>query len=439
MQALTLFMIVAVTTFDFFAAGDKWGRWAYLPSWSAYLAELTGIAAAAVVIFAGARNGFRYVRPAYWLMFGFLVLVILSGAITNAVNAGPIFAGIRAYLRAIPWFLLPAVFAFTDSQVKTQLRLLVAIAVIQLPFAVQQASTAISLGKITGDWTVGTLMLSPTLSIFLICCICIAAAFAARRQLKPWHFIVLALIFLIPTTINETKATFFLLPIGLFVTFMVASRAGQRARYGALALISIGVSTAIFVPIYDSFIAEREYAVPLMDFISDPERMKRYLSTTDDIGVVGKDVGRLDSIVVPWRRLSADPAQLAFGYGIGNVSHSALGHGFVGRHFQAFGAFADFTFSRLLLELGVLGLFGVLALLWMIFRDSHVVSQRGDGVISTLAAGWAGVVAVITLSTLYSEVIAPTSLSYLFWYLSGLIAAARMRPSTQGIRSNSGV
>jgi hypothetical protein len=428
MQGLTLFMIVVVTTFDFFSTGDKWGRWAYLPGWSGYLAELTGVAAAAVVIFAGARNGFRFVRPAYWLVFGFLVLIIASGAITNRVEAGPVFAGIRSYLRAIPWFLLPAVIAFTDSQIKTQLRLLVAIAAIQLPFAVQQASTAVSLGKITGDWTIGTLMLSPTLSIFLICCICIAAAFAARRKLKPWQFLVLFLVFLIPTTINETKATFFLLPVGLFVTFMAAAKVGQRARYAAIALLVTGVSTAIFVPIYDSFIADREYSVPLMDFLSDPDRMKRYMSTTDDIGVVDKDVGRLDSIVVPWRRLSADPAQLAFGYGIGNVSHSALGHGFVGRHFQVFGAFADFSFSRLLLELGVLGLIGVYTLMWMIFRDSQMVSKEGDDFRSTLAAGWTGVVAVITLSTLYSEIMASTALSYLFWFFSGVVAAARMNP-----------
>ena len=138
--------------------------------------------------------------------------------------------------------------------------------------------------------------------------------------------------------------------------------------------------------------------------------MKRYMSTTDDVGVVGKDVGRLDSIVVPWRRLSADPAQLAFGYGIGNVSHSALGHGFIGRHFQTFRAFADFTFSRLLLELGVLGVIGVLSLMWMIFKDSYVLSQRGQDLTGTLAVGWAGAVVVITLSTLYSEIIAATSL-----------------------------
>lgn len=428
MQALTLFMIVVVTTFEFFATGDKWGRWALLPGWSAYVAELTGVVAAAVVIFVGARSGFRYVRPAYWVVFGFLVFTIISGALTNSVDAGPIFAGIRAYLRAIPWFLLPAVIAFTDSQVKTQLRLLVAIAAIQLPFAAQQASTAVSLGKITGDWTIGTMMLSPTLSIFLICGICIAAAFAARRQIRPWQFIVLFVVFLIPTTINETKATFFLLPVGLFVTFMAVSKVGQRVRYAALALVVASVSTVIFVPIYDSFIADREYAVPLMEFLSDSDRMKRYMSTTDDIGVVGKDVGRLDSIVVPWRRLSRDPAQLAFGYGIGNVSHSALGHGFVGRHFQVFGPFADFTFSRLLLELGLMGLIGVYALMWMIFRDSQTVAQRGDDLMSTFAAGWTGAVAVIVLSTLYSEIIAPTSLSYVFWYLSGLVAAARMRP-----------
>jgi hypothetical protein len=242
---------------------------------------------------------------------------------------------------------------------------------------------------------------------------------------------VLFLVFLIPTTINETKATFFFLPVGLFVTFMVASRAGQRVRYAVLAFITIGVSTAIFVPIYDSFIAERQYAVPLMDFLTDTDRMKRYMSTTVDVGVVGKDVGRLDSIVVPWRRLSTDPAQLAFGYGIGNVSHSALGHGFIGHHFQVFGPFAGLAFSRLLLELGLLGLIGVFSLMWMIFKDSYVLSQRDQDLTGTLAVGWAGAVVVITLSVFYSDIIAATSLSYLFWYVSGLVAAARMRRRTR--------
>jgi hypothetical protein len=433
MQALTLFMIVVVTTVEFFATGDKWGRWAFLPGWSPYLAELTGVAAAAVVIFVGARTGFKNVRPAYWLVFGFIIFTVVAGAIMNRVDSGPIFAGIRSYLRAIPWFLLPAVIAFSDSQLRTQLRLLIAIAAIQLPFAVQQTLTAVGLGKITGDWTAGTLMLSPTLSIFLICSMCIAAAFAARRQIKPWQFALLFLLFLIPTTINETKATFFLLPVGLFVTFMVASRSGQRARYAAVALVIIGLATAIFVPIYDSFIAEREYAVPLKDFLSDPDRVKRYMSTTDDIGVGDENVGRLDAIVVPFRRLAVDPAQLAFGYGIGNVSHSALGHAFIGRHYRLFGPFTGITFSRVVLELGVLTLIAVLVLLWMIFRDARAVAERGDDVTATIAAGWAGVVVVMTLSMLYSDVMADGSLSFLFWYFSGLVAAARMRPRVQSI------
>ena len=51
--------------------------------------------------------------------------------------------------------------------------------------------------------------------------------------------------------INETKATLVLLPIGLLVTFLCASRPGARIKQLGLVLGLTAVFLALFVPTYN--------------------------------------------------------------------------------------------------------------------------------------------------------------------------------------------
>jgi hypothetical protein len=429
MQALTLFMIVVVTTFEFLSQGDRWGNWAILPGWAPYLAELLGAAALVYVVFAGTRNRFQFVRPAYWFVLGALVVMITCGVVVNEVGSGPVFAGIRNYLRAIPWFFVPAVFAYSESQIRTQLSLLFIIALIQLPLAVQQrvATAGRGIGAVTGDWTSGTLMLSGGLSIFLICGVCLAAAYLVRKRLTLWQFCTLAVLLLFPTTINETKGTLVLLPVGLLLAFVAAARPGRRLGYVLAGTVTLTLFVAVFVPIYDYLNKERAYAVPLAEYLNDPERLERYLAPRKKLDATG-GAGKIDSIVKPLQDLSSDPLRFVFGYGIGNVSDSALGHGFVGRYYRAFAPYATETsLGLLILELGVAGVTLIGALMWLIYRDAWAVARREDDFISAFAAGWVGVSAVIALSLAYTAIVGLASLSFLFWYFAGLVAADRMR------------
>lgn len=426
MQKLTLLMIVAVTTFDFLVKGDRWGRWSVLPGGAQYLPELLSVAALIAVVVLGIRSRFRDVQPKYWVIFAALLLVIGCGIVANAVPAGPVFAGMRNYLRAISWFLLPAVFVFTEDHLRAQFRLLLFIALVQIPLAVDQMIRTQASGRFTGDWTAGTLILSHTLSIFLICAICVAAAMVARRIIRPLHFLIIFLLLLLPTTINETKATFFLLPLGLFVAFLSAASPQRRLRTVVSAVAVVGLFLAVFLPTYDYIRKDRPYSVPLTEFLTDSQRMERYFWTKEGVGTV-REVGRGASVVVSWQQVASDPTTLAFGFGIGNVSDSALGHGFVGRHFNILGPFAKISFSLILLELGLIGLLLVLFLMWQIASDSRVVAQRAEGRVGALAAGWVGVTAIMVASMLYIPVVAQSSLSYLFWFYSGIVVAQRVR------------
>ena len=138
-------------------------------------------------------------------------------------------------------------------------------------------------------------------------------------------------------------------------------------------------------------------------------------------------MGRLDAVTVPFLLLAKDPAQLLFGVGIGNATHSSLGPAFTGRYNYLLEPFLITTLSVVVSELGVLGLCLLLGVYWLIYSDCRAVADSESKVMSGIALGWAGVTAVMVLSLPYKNLIPSAALSFLFWYLSGVIAAERMR------------
>jgi hypothetical protein len=88
--------------------------------------------------------------------------------------------------------------------------------------------------------------------------------------------------------------------------------------------------------------------------------------------------------------------------------------------------------SSFILELGLLGLALTLLINFLIYQDSRVVANRGEGWIATTAAGWTGATAIIAMAMFYTTIDSSVAISYPFWYLSGLIAAQRMRLRREG-------
>jgi hypothetical protein len=424
-------MLLVVTTVEFFVNGDTWGRWAVLPKAAQYLPEILGGIALLIVASLGAGNRFRYVRPEYWLFFGGIAAVVLCGVIVNRVESGTVFAGLRTYLRALPWFFIPAVYGFSDKQIREQLRLLLAICLIQVPLAVQQLMSTRSgfAGDIyTGDWISGTMLVSSTLSIFLVGAICIATGLAIRRRITGRQFLMLFILLLLPTTINETKGTLLLLPLGLVLAFFSATRPKVRLKYAVvLVLLTVGF-LATFVPIYNHLIAARAYPKEIAEYFTDPQKLESYMKKGVDIGAT-ETAGRYDSVVVTSSFIARDPVTLAFGLGIGNASNSALGKGFTGHYFDVLKPFLVTSFARVVSELGAIGFALLVVIYWLIFSDARIVARSNDGLLGALAAGWTGVAAIMLVALFYKDVVTQVPLSFVFWYLSGLLAAERARAS----------
>ena len=395
-----------------------------LPPQLAFLPEGLSALVVLYVIVAGAAKRFHNVRAQYWIVFGLIAVIIVCGIVSNQVAPGPVFAGLRYYARAIPLFFLPAVYAFTEENIRKQMRLLLLVCLVQFPLAVRERLVVMHSGRWSGDSVVGSFEDSSVLSIILICAACVATAMVMRGKLTRMKYLLLFFILLIPTTINETKATLILLPIGLVTTMLVASAPGRRLRVAVGAVTLLATFFAIFAPIYDYLERDNPYKVSIVNFFTEQEKFQHYVDQNADTG--SKHVGRLDGITVPWRHLSRDPVQFAFGVGIGNASHSQMGEHFTGAYYLIFQKFLLSSLTSFMLEIGIFGTALVFVLYWMIFKDAVIVARSDETFMGPFAAAWTGIVAMTLFTLPYKTTYVFPSLSYFFWYLSGVVAARRM-------------
>jgi hypothetical protein len=331
-------------------------------------------------------------------------------------------------MRAIPLFLIPAVFAFTDKQIWTQIKLMLAIGLLQVPVACYQRYVIWSAGRFSGDDVRGTAGDSGILSIVLIGMALVLVGCYMRKQISKTRFFTLFFLLLLPTMINETKATVVLLPIGLLTTIVAGSPAGQRLKIFALGLVLLGTFGAILVPVYDMMAANRPYKNEqhLLDFFTNQEEIDKYLEAKGNAGIgTSHPVRRGDQIKVPFEYLAKDPVKLAFGLGMGNASHSNLGQQYQGTYYDLFQYFSVLSISTFLLEIGLFGTGVVFVLYALLFFDATALAREDTGLRGSLAIGWIGIVPVIAAATFYTAIHTFAILSYFFWYFAGVVAARR--------------
>lgn len=398
----------------------------YAPGSMKFMPELVSAIAVLCVLLAGVRQRFQYVSARYWLAFVLIGITLLGGIAVNSLGTGPIIAAMRLYLRAVPFFFIPAVFQFTERQLKQQMGLLLALTLLQVPLAGYQRWEYVKLGWATGDYVFGTLQDSGILSIFLISVAVVMTALMLRGRMSKLLYALLFFIVLIPTMINETKITVILLPLGLLTVLIVGAPAGRRLVLTIWAMTLLVAFGAVFIPVYDYLNEGRQYSKKLTDFFSDEQEVSKYVASGETAGS-DKQAGRVDAVVVPFNYISREPTRFVFGIGMGNASRSSMGKNFSGRYYLLFKSFTTTSAGIFLLEIGTMGLGLALLVQFFIFRDALALARSGPSLESALAAGWAAVVVMIGISTFYAPLHLFESVSYLFWYYSGIIAAARVR------------
>jgi len=407
------------------------------------IAMLSGGIFALLALIAAGRHMID-IAPKYILLFFVLALFIFAGVIINSVSPGTVFWGLLEYLKYLPIFLLPAVYEFSESDLKNQLKLIFVLALIQTPLALFQRLFQFK-GVLSGDVISGTLIISSALSIFMICVIAIVLAYYLRNQIKQKSFFILLFILFMPTTINETKGTLILLPIALMLPILFYQGAGSWLRKFMPIFLSATLLGGLFFSMYDLFLQER-FETGSFDIVTDKNRMMHYLFsgevTGDDFefdsnpSITGKaynelerDAPRLDSILISLILLSDEPTKLVTGLGIGNLNDSRLS--VLSGEYSAFTDVYNAkitTLGQLLWETGIGGVIFSLIFLYMVFSDACYLRAK-ENTVGTLALGWVAVVAIIFISFPYKNLIGMNVIGYLFSYFSGYLAAARYRAS----------
>jgi hypothetical protein len=419
MQALIILLILIL------ACGEYVTTALGLPTIFRFLPEAISGIFVIYVVFAGTRNQFRLVAQKYWLAVGALAVVMLCGIANNPSGAGPMLSAARLFFRAVPLFFLPAVLPQTDSQLLRQMKLLLGVAVLQLPIAAFQRWTILDAGRYSGDDVRGTMLDSGILSMFQICAVLLVTGMMLKGRIGKVTYAILFFVLLIPTAINETKATVVFLPIGLLVTLVLGSDPRQRLRFGVVGLLGLMMFGAIFVPVYNKM--EEFNPVKkqrdLTNYFTDQKALSRYMS--GNVTGVGTKmvVRRGDAIVVPLQYVSKDPVTLAFGLGLGSVSPSNFGKNFEGEYFDLFKRFIITSFTYFILEVGAFGMIIIGFLFWLVFQDSLQVARKDETLVGALAAGWSGVVALFATAVMYNCFYQFASVTYLYAYFSGVICA----------------
>jgi hypothetical protein len=382
---------------------------------------LSGIALLA--IFGYVLTGRRWMLDwRYGIFLALYLFVVGFGFVAQEVPAGPVVAGLRTYLKFLPFFLLPAIYPFSTRQLKVQAVVLLTLLAIQSPLAVYQRFVQFADQMHTGDPIRGMTTASGVLTTLTICAIVVVVVLYLRRKLSFPVMLGAVAVFLLPATLNETKSTLILLPIAVLLPPLFMPR-GSRALRQLFPVVLVGCAAALaFMTVYNHLIQNRGDGQPIERFFAD-RGIDEYLYTG---AADGEEVfiGRVDSIVIAVERLAEDPLALAFGLGAGNVSKSFL-RGFDGtyaHYYQRFGVGVTQA-TTFLWEIGAIGVATYLLFYFLVWQDARFLARQ-DTEFAILGQIWATVVVIMGMALFYNSVFAINETGYLFWFYSGLVAGS---------------
>lgn len=395
----------------------------------AWFPDVLSMVAVVIVVLLAPRS-----RPAIglkWLVFfGAFLVVLLIGIVSNTVSAGPLIVGLRSYLKFLPFFFLPIVFAFDERQVSRQLKLLLALALLQGPLGLAQKFIQFGATS-SGDYVSGTLSSGGQLPILLASALAIATAFYLRQRIGVKTYIVLLAFLVAPLTLAESKASIGYIPLAFMIPMLyIGGVPGQKQFSGkTLGLLALFTATAFsFLVVYDHF-AQYGHANlqgGLINFFVSGEATEYLNRGAVDQRRITK-LGYADILALPLAKLADEPLRMMFGLGIGNVQTSAIGS-LSGEYAREYGQYGltESAIALFLWEIGLVGAAFYCLLMVMLFLDARRLS-KDLGLYGVIGLGMCGVAAIAFVALFFRNMYLDSVNGYLFWYLAGLTVAARYR------------
>lgn len=395
-----------------------------LPRIATWLPEILSLMTVVLVVMLFATRKHVTLKGKYLIFFSLFLLFILGGIIVNKVPSGVVLAGLRSNLKYLPFFFLPIVYAFSDEQIRRQIKFLLVLSLIQCPVTIYQRFIKYA-GVGTGDVVGGTLgqSTSGVLSVYLACTISLVVAFYLKGHIKRSMMIILVGLLFLPTTLNETKVSLLVIPFALISPALFLPGQMNKIKRILPVMAVCMVLMVVFVKVYDH-IRVSQGGLTLGEFLERGEA-EEYLYRGEKLRQE-KGISRFDSIEVAVDQLSKT-GNLLLGVGLGNASPS-FSDKLTGEYYKKYWQLQPgmTNLSYLLWEQGLVGVLLFIFFFGLVLQDSIYLSTRND-IAGAISLGWISVVMIISGSFVYFCTFGHNIFAYLFWYFSGYIAAQRYR------------
>jgi hypothetical protein len=205
-------------------------------------------------------------------------------------------------------------------------------------------------------------------------------------------------------------------------------------------MVICAIGVVAFAAVYNFMIEARWGGNTIGEFISTGQ-YELYLYRGVEVGGDSRNVGRIDSMILPVVILSEDWMQLLFGLGIGNVSPSSLPgmEGAYAEVYKGYG-FGMTAVGNLIWETGIIGF--TLYLVFLIFswsdaRRSTKKTAEGDWI----GAWWAACILIMFIALTYKSILGFNELGFMLFFWTGIIASRFWRQknrSAESIAAHSG-
>ena len=414
MTTLLSLLIISTFTVDYFAVK--------LGVISRFFTVIPEVFSLVIVLIVAARGIAlrQWQQPTkYVWIFVALFLACMIGAVAESVDPGPLTSGLRNYFKFVPLFLLPAVYKFSDKQLKVLLGVFLLMVALQVPLAYFQRFVQFASSMHTGDPITGSVTVSSSLTMVLCLVIALIITLYVHGKIALSLTLVVFCFLAAPTAINETKGTVLLLPLATLGPFILARGVEKKWRK-AIPVLSICVIGLIaFATVYNALIEARWGATEVTEFFTG-EKVGGYIYRGTEEGE--ENIGRLDSMLLPIGVMSDQWMQLLFGLGIGNVSPAPLPE-LEGAHVEmgkelGFGLTAV---GNLIWETGLIGLSLHLLLFFMIWRDARRCAKlERNSTYGWYFTWWSICVVIFVVGFAYKSVLQLNELGYMVFFWSGI-------------------
>lgn len=396
----------------------------HIPNAAKFIIEMMAVGFIPVILICLAVNKKFYAPLRYLVLLLITFFIVGISFFYNQSSASSLILGLRHHFTYIPFFLLPLVYNFTENQIKKILWLICALLLLQAPISFFQRFIFFThMGS--GDVVRGTVGGSGVLSVLLVSAISILYSLFLAKQIALPRFIMASAIFLFPTLINETKATFIMLPIALTISTLLFGEKNillKLKKIGTFVIVTF-ITLSIFSYAYSIFYGNSKSSI--LNHFQKEIQGKGYLYYGDralDRAEQGYYTGRMDVIMFAARNISQDIGHFFFGIGIGNTIPTKIS--FLKTENTDIQKFKPdmTTISNYLWELGFSGLLIHLAFLAVMFKDAF--SMRGQHTfISALSLSLCSIMVVYFITLFYFNVLYMKVYSITFFLLSGIIVS----------------